>query len=85
MSEFTSIPFSDPSLAYLHPETVSAPKVSEGGKGCTIITKRGDWWHTLDRDSQDGLAFGKWVDIKEGLEVRVKAEIKEVNRVSAPS
>jgi hypothetical protein len=40
-----------------------------------------DWWHTTDRDSQDGLAFGKWVDVGEGFEVKVKASIEVKERV----
>jgi hypothetical protein len=83
MSSFTPLPFSDPSMAYLHPDSSSPdPKINEKGDGCSLVTKKNtDWWHTLERDSQDGLAWGKWVDIGKGIEVQVKAEIKEVNRV----
>jgi hypothetical protein len=75
---FTSIPFTD--LSYLHPTSHPAPSV-EGDK-CILKTVSGtDWWHTLDRDSQDGVAWGKWMDVGDGFEVRVKASIKEIERV----
>jgi hypothetical protein len=81
MSAFTTIPFN--TLSYLHPTDLDPPSISEGGGKCIIKTaKNTDWWHTLDRDSQDGLAWGKWVDIGEGLEVQVKASIDNINRVS---
>lgn len=77
---FKSIPFE--SLSYLNPTSHSKPSI-EGNK-CILKTVSGtDWWHTIDRDSQDGVAWGKWVDVGdgEGLEVRVKACIKEIERV----
>jgi len=75
---FKSIPFD--SLAYLHP--TSHPKPSIEGDRCILKTAAGtDWWHTVDRDSQDGVAWGTWVKIGDGLEVRVKASIKEIERV----
>jgi len=77
---FTSIPFNN--LSYLHPTSHPAPKVEDDGKKCVLRTGPGtDWWHTLDRDSQDGPAWGVWKDIGHGFEVRVKASIKEVERV----
>jgi hypothetical protein len=78
---FKSIPFD--SSAYLHP--TSHPKPSIEGDRCILQTAPGtDWWHTTDRDSQDGVAWGQWVDIGDGLEVRVKAAIKEIERVCPP-
>ena len=75
---FESIPFD--SLAYLHP--TSHPKPSIEGDRCILKTAPGtDWWHTVDRDSQDGVAWGQWVKVGDGLEVRVKASIKEIERV----
>lgn len=32
-------------------------------------------------DLGDGQSWGKWVEVGKGLEVRVKAEIKEIERV----
>jgi len=78
---FKSIPFN--SLEYLHNTSHPAPLV-EGDK-CILKTAPGtDWWHTTDRDSQDGVAWGKWVEVRDGLEVRVKASIKEIERVCPP-
>jgi hypothetical protein len=75
---FRSIPFD--SLSYLHPTDHPAPTIK--GDQCVLKTAPGtDWWHTLDRDSQDGVAWGTWKDIGEGFEVRVKASIKEIERV----
>lgn len=55
--------------------------MTEGDK-CILKTAPGtDWWHTVDRDSQDGVAWGTWVGVGDGLEVRVKASIKEIERV----
>jgi hypothetical protein len=40
MSSFTALPFSDPSLSYLHSEpTDTLPKISKGGQECTIINQ----------------------------------------------
>jgi len=43
--------------------------------------KGGGWWRTMGVDLGDGQSWGKWVEVGKGLEVRVKAEIKEVERV----
>lgn len=84
---FKSISFDSPSLHWLHPPPTSAsqapPVSNDNGHSATILTGEGtDWWHTPERDSQDGLAWGQWVALgEEGFEVRVKASIKEKNRV----
>jgi hypothetical protein len=75
---FKAIPFD--TLKYLHPTSHPEPSIEEGR--CILKTSPGtDWWHTLDRDSQDGVVWGKWVEVGDGLEVRVKACIKEIERV----
>lgn len=85
MSEFKPIPLNSPSLHYLHPTPTptAPPSTSPDGQSATITTaKNSDWWHTPERDSQDGLAWGQWVDLSvEGFELQVKASIKERNRV----
>lgn len=76
-------------LHYLHPTPTSSPTpptVSQDGRRATLMTKDGsDWWHTPERDSQDGLAWGKWMELDErGFEVRVKASIAHRERVCHP-
>lgn len=90
LREFELIKLDSPSLRYLHPHptptgpTPAPPKISEDGKRGVLITAPGsDWWHTPERDSQDGLAWGKWVGLDNGgFEVRVKASIDHQKRVS---
>jgi hypothetical protein len=75
---FTPIPFE--SLQYLHPTSHDPPRIED--EKCVLKTASGtDWWHTTDRDSQDGLAYGKWVQVGDGFEVRVKASIEVKERV----
>lgn len=75
---FTPIPFE--SLQYLTP-TQSPPPTIKNGK-CVLKTVPGtDWWHTTERDSQDGLAWGKWVEVGSGFEVKVKAKVEVTERV----
>ena len=84
---FERVKFQD--LHYLHPTSTSTststspPKTSDDGRRVTLINANGsDWWHTPERDSQDGLAWGKWIDLgEEGFEVRVKASIEHKDRV----
>ena len=75
---FTPIPFE--SLQYLNP-TQSPPPTFNNDK-CVLKTVPGtDWWHTTERDSQDGLAWGKWVEVGNGFEVKVKAKVEVTERV----
>lgn len=81
---FQPIALDSPSLHYLHPTSAPPPTCSKDGTSAVLLTApKSDWWHTPSRDSQDGLAWGSWVDLKdEGFELRVKAGIKHQNRVS---
>lgn len=89
MSSFEAIPLNSPSLHYLHPSNpdrpTPPPHASDDGQSAVLTTaKSSDWWHTLDVDSQSGLAWGKWVDLHdEGFELKGKASIKQQNRVSS--
>lgn len=49
-----------------------------------LTTNKGtDWWHTLERDSQDGVVYGFEVDATKGLEISVELDIAHKDRVSA--
>ena len=75
---FTPIPFE--SLQYLNPTQSSPPTINNDK--CVLKTVPGtDWWHTTERDSQDGLTWGKWVEVGNGFEVKVKAKVEVTERV----
>lgn len=87
-NDFELINLNSESLHYLHPTPTptAKPEISQDGRRATLVTKKGsDWWHTPERDSQDGLVWGRWMDLGEGgFEVRVKASIAHRDRVCHP-
>lgn len=76
----TSIPFTDKRWS-AHPAPHTPPDITDD-KLVMSTNKGTDWWHTLERNSRDGVVYGFEVDVSKGVEISVELDIAHKDRVS---
>lgn len=76
----TSIPFTGEQWS-AHPKPDTPLNIADDK--LVLTTNKGtDWWHTLERNSQDGVVYGFEVDVSKGIEISVELDIAHKDRVS---
>jgi len=79
----TSIPFTGEQWS-AHPKPDTPLNIADDK--LVLTTNKGtDWWHTLERNSQDGVVYGFEVDVSKGIEISVELDIAHKDRVSQMS